>query len=1127
MRVKAKRFAKPALALTILTVLLLSNTFQVSAAILPRDYNNTLYSYPAPTVPMVTSTYSGGTPEWFGTRDNYDTVFCQYCHDNSPSSDYTDYGVPPRLRTKINQNLKFKLVSEVQDGANNLRYVGVYHKHWNGVESGAVYYIVEGQYVIERDDTAPPAPTLSVNQAWTNAASVTISWSQTTDKGSPASGYHHTQLYKNSAQEIGIPVGVVNYTVYEEGQIHWQAAAIDNNKNMSAYANGVYTRIDRTAPTGYTSTELVSNPYNTANIYITGADTLSGVAHITMPNGAVVSTTSATYNVTANGTYQFKITDKAGNYSYVSQFVDSIDENPPTGTVTGNPTEWTNQPVTLTYTFWDAKPPAQPTGVKTIKYTTVKGPDWSFQTVTENVNLVGTASGTRTITTQYNGTFNFWEADGANLVWSKSVVVNRIDMIAPWVNIIEDSRDGDKVVLQVLAKDEESGIRWVQDPGGFYHYPDTAGGKTASFKYDITAQGAYTFAVCDVAGNIVTDTYYLKDDIRHDTAVTALTLETIPAKNTDFSVSVEWKNLRHLAQKNVLTEIYIQNGATRTTLYSGRIDIAGTVRNSYQLKMPDIEEGTLYAVIDSDRLDRDSNPLDNSKSIPIKSGGGSGESKYNIKLGVDMQELARRYENFEVSPGQEISIPIVIESQRLADMKTVPVQLSVNDMPVSVSTFTLGGNMSRVAGEVKYTVPGPQNSTANSLGMFKLSLVANSIDVAQESNIDDNKWQTDFSCVVGKETDFIATLSIGDEVYHPVLDGMSKTFRLPITSTGTGKLHLKTVDTRAEFKTITGQVVPNGTHTDEFEFDVTILPGSQDVYEVQVTAHDLLVTNKYFVRFDTDNYEPTVNVTNRVDIDGSIYGKNAVKRSTGIVMYTDTDKFSEDAVLAGKTHGIAIELSVSDNNPDQYLDGYATLDGMNYPIHWNSYEGPTRMKAGNVTRGFIYINASSRKADMKDVVVPVRISDYTDDTTYQSVSTVETSVQLSLDVTPPIITDLGRDNYTTIKYSTEDSFTGMQGVTYRVSNDRGKNWGSVISIPIQGSFVIDTPGTNYIEVQAVDNIFNSATSTFIVSNEGGMVTPGDGSSVYGIKTRSVDFVYINSRMENTGDIPEEIVDAFR
>ena len=107
---------------------------------------------------------------------------------------------------------------------------------------------------------------------------------------------------------------------------------IGNTKTYPVVANGLYT-FESTYNNGTTSEVSVNvtnidlekptltvadNPIDwveddKVTLKINAKDTLSGVYSITLPNGEVVKTATATYDVTKNGTYEFKVTDNVGN----------------------------------------------------------------------------------------------------------------------------------------------------------------------------------------------------------------------------------------------------------------------------------------------------------------------------------------------------------------------------------------------------------------------------------------------------------------------------------------------------------------------------------------------------------------------------------------------------------------------------------------------------------------------------------------------------------------------------------------------------------------------------------------------------------------------------------------------
>lgn len=112
-------------------------------------------------------------------------------------------------------------------------------------------------------------------------------------------------------------------------------------------------RIDTKPPTAsFTTTEGWATA---ATIHAVGTDATSGMQSITLPNGQVVNGSSADYRVTANGTYTFTLTDVAGNAVTKSYDVSNIDDVIPTVALSKNGATWTDQEVSTTFKFDDAK----------------------------------------------------------------------------------------------------------------------------------------------------------------------------------------------------------------------------------------------------------------------------------------------------------------------------------------------------------------------------------------------------------------------------------------------------------------------------------------------------------------------------------------------------------------------------------------------------------------------------------------------------------------------------------------------------------------------------------------------------------------------------------------------------
>lgn len=188
---------------------------------------------------------------------------------------------------------------------------------------------------VDHSDTSPPTGSYSLSppsSSWTNGAvtiSVTASDSQ------------------SGVKQITRPDGsVINgstaaYAVSSNGSFHFTLT--DNVGNSTTYTVSV-GNIDTTVPTG--SATLTPSTYTSGNVTIsfTAADGQSGVTTIKKPDGTTISGSSASYTVASDGTYDFTITDNAGNSSTIPVAVNNITQqisvtHPVSATYTINPNE--------------------------------------------------------------------------------------------------------------------------------------------------------------------------------------------------------------------------------------------------------------------------------------------------------------------------------------------------------------------------------------------------------------------------------------------------------------------------------------------------------------------------------------------------------------------------------------------------------------------------------------------------------------------------------------------------------------------------------------------------------------------------------------------------------------------
>ena len=149
----------------------------------------------------------------------------------------------------------------------------------------------------------------------------------------------------SGVKSITLPDGsVINgdkttYVVSSNGK--YDFSVVDNLGNVTNQSITI-SNIDNTAP----NLDLTpsTNQWTNKNIVITamGSDSESGVKSITLPDGTVVNSSTATYTVTSNGTYKFIITDKAGNKTIKNIAVPNIDIVNPTLSLKQDSTLLTN-----------------------------------------------------------------------------------------------------------------------------------------------------------------------------------------------------------------------------------------------------------------------------------------------------------------------------------------------------------------------------------------------------------------------------------------------------------------------------------------------------------------------------------------------------------------------------------------------------------------------------------------------------------------------------------------------------------------------------------------------------------------------------------------------------------------
>ena len=313
-------------------------------------------------------------------------------------------------------------------------------------------------------DKKAPALTLTQNPTdWTNGT-VTISFNATDETG---------------IKQVIMPDNTVSnsnngtFTVSTNGTYTFKAIDVAGNEITKDIT---ISNIDKIAPDVTLSQDITTWTTSNVKITVNATDAESGVATIKLPDKTVIKASTGTFTATANGTYDFVVTDKAGNQTTKSITISNIDNTAPTLTLTQNPTDWTKDTVTITATSVDTG-----SGVKSITLpdgTVVNGDKVTF-------------------TVSNNGTYTFTSTDSTGNIVTQSITISNIDNTAPTLNLTQNptTPTNGNVTITATASDTGSGVKSITLPNGAVINSDNA-------TYIVSSNGKYDFSVVDNLGNV-------------------------------------------------------------------------------------------------------------------------------------------------------------------------------------------------------------------------------------------------------------------------------------------------------------------------------------------------------------------------------------------------------------------------------------------------------------------------------------------------------------------------------------------------------------------------------------------------------------------------------------------------
>lgn len=412
------------------------------------------YDFPSQLGWFYGSNYTGGTPEWFFSPDANDTAYCGTC--DSHGAGYTDYR--GWYRTMFDKSLWYLRLSQA-----NTWYYKTYHRHFglgnasNNWDPGMEWWFVDGNSV-QYDTNAPTITAASISSGWgrwySTAPTISVSAYDTGGwftvwMGSPSSGgtgVRNTRLnvtgsinasfwsdYNQQTGGGGSGTGTFSNTWSNPGSYTVNSvSAQDKRGNESGAYIGQWFGYDDTAP-GMNESHNTAPNQPSVTVSLSAWDTNSngtggsGVNRIERWNGSSWETiawaTSATYTVTANGTYTFRAVDNVGRTVERSVVINNIDGIPPVVTVT-----------------WSKKPLRQDTLV--VSATDNCGVIAGYMITDSNAKPGATdpgwqASGTFTNRATENKPYYCWAKDPAGNVGLATADVKSLDLYKPKFDSIQ------------------------------------------------------------------------------------------------------------------------------------------------------------------------------------------------------------------------------------------------------------------------------------------------------------------------------------------------------------------------------------------------------------------------------------------------------------------------------------------------------------------------------------------------------------------------------------------------------------------------------------------------------------------------------------------------------------------
>lgn len=409
----------------------------------------------------------------------------------------TQITVPEKV-TQIGENaFHTSVITDIHVDVNNENYSDIDGVLYNKDKTILIYYPAG------RKDTSyniPSGVTEIQGSAFVEADSLTeivISMSVTTidDKAISQCQNLNKIVIPSTVTNIGTTAidNCENVTIYCKTGSEAQEYATNNQIACVIDDEGPDIINQENTPTTWTN--------GTVTMRITTQDAKSGIIacqFTTSSNVTIDSTGWTTRNntveqislestATQNRTYYFYVMDALGNITKQEIVVENIDKVRPTiTTVTGNPTTWTREEVTLTIEAQDGE-----SGIAS--YSFDNGATWQ-------------QSNSKTFSENKQGIIiKVKDAAGNEATYGQTINITRIDKTPPTINTVNGIPSGistRNVTLTIVAEDELNGSGLAKQA---YSFDNGATWQTSNSKtYNTTGKYEITIKVRDEAGNETT-----------------------------------------------------------------------------------------------------------------------------------------------------------------------------------------------------------------------------------------------------------------------------------------------------------------------------------------------------------------------------------------------------------------------------------------------------------------------------------------------------------------------------------------------------------------------------------------------------------------------------------------------